>query len=113
LLAIKEYDYAIQCYNKSMAAGAGSSGVYRLVQLYRDKSDYEKAIETYRLAIQKDPSFIYYKFTLGGLYREQKAYDKALDVYLQITVEHPGDGEAYLYMGDLYQYYMDKRDNEK
>ncbi|MGQ9630678.1 MAG: tetratricopeptide repeat protein [bacterium] len=89
---------------------------YQLGRVYSWKGDYEKAIETYKEVLSREPDDVYANVGIGRVYNWQGDYDRAVQYYLRAlkvdprTVEAEPLVEANLGLADIY---MKKLEVEK
>ncbi len=79
-----------------------------LARRYRDKRQYEKAINEFNKALELDPNFADVYNGLGYTYARMGDFDKAIDCLKRYAALSPGDAnpldsmaEVYLSMGDV------------
>ncbi len=81
----KKYDKSIEYYNKIINNNHDAPAyVYsNLGNSYYLKKEYENAINSYQIAMDKDPAFPNSYNGLGNVYYSQKKFDKAIEAYLK------------------------------
>ncbi|ABX41732.1 MBL fold metallo-hydrolase [Lachnoclostridium phytofermentans] len=78
----KDYDKAIECYNKAIQINENHEYPWNgLGNVYNSLKDYDKAIECYNKAIQINENYKNPWNGLGIVYNSLKDYDKAIECY--------------------------------
>lgn len=104
LNALKQYDDAVEQYQKAMQADPGKVNLWREVsETYENKGDYAQAVESYKKycnSLPPDKQNANLKLKLGKLYYEQgtsgkeeeraEALQQAASVFAEIANEAPG-----------------------
>jgi Tfp pilus assembly protein PilF len=80
---------------------------------YTNREDYEKAIESFLLAIEKDPKNAKAWFALGGIYNFKKQYEKALEAFKSAINLDPAYHDAYYSLGYTYEILGKKDESEE
>ncbi len=66
------------------------------------KGEYSKAIQSFKIAIEKDPDFIDAYYNLGALFEYLKSYNSAIAAFSKINQLDPKDTETVLKLAELY-----------
>ena len=69
-------------------------------QTYYNQGEYEKAFETYELALKGDPDNIFTKFYIAHLHEYLKNWDKSIDGYKRIIKEQGATEDLITLKGD-------------
>lgn len=73
-----------------------------LGQVYAEAVEPDKALQSYRKAIELNPNFVVAHYNLGNLYISRKEYDKALMEYQRAVELDPNYVNVYINLGNLY-----------
>ena len=108
--ALKEYSLAIKDYKRARALelkpNLAAMVQYNLGNAYREKCEYNKALEAYEKALSSAPVFAYACYNNIGLtYRRTGEYDKGVEAYNEAInlkdnygIAYCNRGEAWLHM---------------
>ncbi len=81
-------------------------GSYRVQQLageaHEENTEYEKALESYRAALEKRPELAGIRYSLGNVYWKMRRYDEAEKWLVEELERNPHHGLAHLRLGSLY-----------
>lgn len=80
---------------------------------YTNREDYDKAIESFLLAIDKDPKNAKAWFALGGIYNFKKQYEKAVEAFKSAISQDPAYHDAYYGLGYTYEILGKKEEAEE
>lgn len=69
---------------------------------YYSNGEYSKAVESFKMAVQKDPGFVDAYYNLGSLYEYLKSYQSAISAFSKIAQLEPNDYENILKLSELY-----------
>jgi len=99
----KEYDKAIECYQKAIEIDPDYGGAYKgMGTAYFYKENYEKAIECYQKAVDIDPEDAGAYNNMGLAYSNKGNDDKAIECYQKAIEIDPDYAAAYYNMGLAY-----------
>lgn len=70
---------------------------------YYTKGEYAKAIQSFKIAVEKDPEFIDAYYNMGSLYEFMKSYNSAIACFSKIYQLDPNDAENTIKLAELYQ----------
>jgi len=99
----KEYDKAIEAYQKSLAIYPHNDATYyNIGNTYTKQKKYENALVAYQKAIEINPNNDSAYYNMGYVYDEQKNYKDALVAYQKAIEINPKKDEAYFNIGILY-----------
>ena len=77
--------------------------VHRMVgERHEDKTEYEKALESYRLALQKRPRTLGLHYAIGNVYWKTRRYAEAEKWLLEELTSNPHHTLAHHRLGSLY-----------
>src|SRR5690349_24665481 len=71
--------------------------------IYGQLGDYASAAKSYRIAVERNPSFFQGHYNLGTAYAEQGLWLEAEAAYLQGIQYNDKDPEAWANLGNVYQ----------
>ena len=112
LMKTKEYDGAIECYNKSISLDSNEAATYSNRALaYINKKQYSKAIEDANKAIEIDSKFIKAYYRRGKAYESCKRYEEAIKDYEYILEREPKNNKIKRELISLRQAYKEHNDN--
>ena len=66
------------------------------------KGEYSKAIQSFKVAVEKDPDFIDAYYNMGSLYEFMKSYNSAIACFSKIHQLDPNDSENTIKLAELY-----------
>lgn len=69
---------------------------------YFNSGEYGKALESFKIAVDKDPDFIDAYYNMGALYEYLKSYQSAIASYSKINQLDPQDTESVYKLAELY-----------
>lgn len=69
---------------------------------FYSKGEYAKAINSFKIATQKDPDFVDAYYNLGSLYEYLKSYQSAIACFSKINQLNPSDSETIVKLAELY-----------
>ena len=69
---------------------------------YFNSGEYGKALESFKIAVDKDPDFIDAYYNMGALYEYLKSYQSAIASYSKINQLDPQDTESMYKLAELY-----------
>jgi len=96
----KEYDKAIEAYQKAIEINPNNAWAYNNMGLcFYHKKEYDKAIEAYQKAIELDPNYARAYNNMGLCFYHKKEYDKAIEAYQKAIELDPNYAKAYNNMG--------------
>ena len=92
LMKSKDYDMAIDCYNKAIALDPNEASTYSNRALaYINKKQYSKSIDDANIAIALDPEYIKAYYRRGKAYELCKKYELAIKDYEHILEKEPNN----------------------
>ena len=80
---------------------------------YSDREDYDKAMESFLRAIEKDPGNARAYFALGGIYNFKKQHEKAVEAFKTAVNLDPAYYDAYYGLGYTYEILGKKEEAEE
>lgn len=99
----EKYSQSVDKYKKDKSY----SGYYRLATFYRERKEYNKAIDAYKKAIEKKNNYYYAYYDLGNTYRDiadygnaVKSYNAAININDKAYYAHCDLGVTYRYLKD-------------
>ncbi len=92
------------CISSTAAiAGPSEGGMYYNDGLdYYAKGEYQKAIDSFKEAVAKDPDLVDGYYNLGSLFEYLKSYQTAIIYYTKVTQLAPDDMETVLKLAEVY-----------
>jgi superkiller protein 3 len=88
------------------ACGARDERCYELALRYKERGEYDKAIEELQRAVEINPRFVEAHNQLGILYGKVALYEKAVQECRRATELDPSFASAYYNLGVLYQEHL-------
>ena len=103
----ESYDDSIKEENKEIEIIENKTEIdyFILGNNYFDTTKYEKAIESYKKAIEINPEYYNAYNNLGYAYFNRTKYEKAIEAYSNEIKINPKDSSAYYNLGNAYYYY--------
>jgi len=105
-LTIKQNNYwrePIRFYERTLKYTPKDSRILNnLGNIYKDKKEYEKAIDLYKQAIAIDGRYIGTYYNLANIYRDIEQYEKAIPLYKKIIEISPDRADAHNALGVMY-----------
>jgi tetratricopeptide (TPR) repeat protein len=99
LQRLNDYAGAVQAVERAIAAGAGPEAYYYLGFALAYLRDFDRAIEAYRTATEKDPGLAVAHRELGNLLIDRQLYAEARAALEQAVAAAPADAEAHYLLG--------------
>ncbi len=94
---------AEQTLQKMIAADPDSYRVHRMAgEQHEDKTEYEKALQSYHLALQKGPKTLGLRYAIGNVYWKIRRYAEAEKWLLEELTSNPHHTLAHYRLGSLY-----------
>src|SRR6266516_3341312 len=78
-LAAKQYDAALEAYEKAVQVKSLPAAYYSIGWIYNDRENYDDALLALQQAVRLEPSDAQALYELGYAYRGLKRYDEALN----------------------------------
>lgn len=98
--ARREYDWAIEDYNKVIDMNPDNvEAYYNRGVTYHHKGDYDRAIEDYTKTIQLKPDYTNAYYNRGLSFDNKGASDRAIDDFTRVIQLDPNDAGAYFNRG--------------
>jgi len=101
---IKLHKIMFRLYKRAIKINPNNDFAYlRLGIIYKNKKEYDKAIECYKKAIEVDDKEPFYYNSLGIIYHNQKKYDKAIEYYKKAIEVNDKYVYPYNSLGNIYK----------
>lgn len=98
----KQYDDALEAYQKAVQLKPIASAYYHIGWIYNDRNDYDQAVTALQQAIRYDANDSAAFYELGYAYRNLKRFDDALAAYRRSIAIKPDRAAAYYEIGWIY-----------
>ena len=94
---------AAQTFQQMIDTDPDSYRVHRMVgERHEDKTEYEKALESYQLALEKQPQASGLRYAIGNVYWKTRSYTEAEKWLLEELSRNPHHTLAHHRLGSLY-----------
>ena len=100
---IRQYDLAVQDYNKAIEINSNESDYYNRGRAYQAAMQLEKAIQNYDKVIELNPRYVHAYYFRGLAYYHIKNYEVAIKDYTKCIELDPKDKWNYRSRGKCYQ----------
>jgi tetratricopeptide (TPR) repeat protein len=105
LIAEKQYDKALNTLTEIKEKYKGNPGidiVYLYIgNIYAAQRDYHKAIEYYKISVEKFPDHQDLILSIGNAYNNLNDYDKAMEWYAKLGTDNIGDADTLYNIGAI------------
>lgn len=101
---LKQTGLALQMYTKILQRDPRNTSVYNAIaQIYVDKGDLNKAIQTLNTAFGQGVDDVTLQLRLSALYYQVKNFSKAAEVLQEVLQRTPSSNKVHYYLGVIYE----------
>ena len=102
----KEYNNALSCWERMLEGGRKNVDIRVLTSIgncHRKLKSFDKGIDYFKMAIEKEPGNFYASFGMADCYRGMCRYEDSLESWNQLLLQDPANKMVLTRAGDAYR----------